>query len=291
MSYFSKKKLFRSIEFNDVRPQLKLRTLDNSSNQSFAANQRSVTDRLTCSGICTNIPECRSYHYVHTNYAFVCEFFIQDAFSVNATLEPNEAYTYVGMKRETYPNCTENGLKKDITNDTNPHNCDINLKRIDTVCSDWNYATVKNKSDWMNYREQHCFEGSHQDLRNNSKKTVLQYFDWLKFVHDKLTAYEAINNCRALGGQLFGDFNGTQEQIWFLAQQFHFYSFWVGFNDIEKNGDWRNLKGKNSSLLPWMSGQPTNYRDESFTIALPQFLSDENPKNIIGTCFSLFKKF
>ena len=189
------------------------------------------------------------------------------------------------MKRETYPKCVENGLEKDITNDTNPHNCDINLKRIDPVCSDWNYVTVENKSDWMSYREQECDDGSHQDLTKNQNKKV-EYFNWLKFVHDKLTAYEAIRNCRSSGGQLFGDFNGTREQIWFLTEKFNFYSFWVGFNDVEQNGVWRNLKGKDSSVMPWMSGQPTNYRDESFTIVLSQFLTDENPTNILGNCFS-----
>ena len=195
------------------------------------------------------------------------------------------------MKRETYPECKENGSEKDITDDSNPRNCNINLKRVDSVCSDWTEVSVKNKSDWLSSRERQCIDGSHQEMTENANKSAREYFYWLKFVHDKFTAYEAIKNCRNLGGQLFGDFNGSREQIWFLAEQFDFFSFWVGFNDIEQSGEWKNLKGKDSSLVPWRTGQPTNLRDESFTIALSQFLSEDNPMDIIGNCLDHWFRF
>ncbi|CAG5079198.1 Oidioi.mRNA.OKI2018_I69.PAR.g9194.t1.cds [Oikopleura dioica] len=40
------------------------------------------------------------------------------------------------------------------------------------------------------------------------------------------------------------------------------HASWIGADDIEKEGTWRNVKGEDLTYLPWSAGQPDNMRNQ-----------------------------
>ena len=65
----------------------------------------------------------------------------------------------------------------------------------------------------------------------------------LKWVHSKEYWLDAKKKCANKGGVLFGDLDGTQEQLNFLGQRLGTADVYLGARQT-KSGKWVSLKGK-----------------------------------------------
>ena len=84
-------------------------------------------------------------------------------------------------------------------------------------------------------------------------------FRWIKWFPDQQMTYQnAVDFCRNLGGQLFGDLTGESQQMSEMSEKFG-RSFWLGATDKGHEGSWINLRGQDvTSLILWQNNFPDN---------------------------------
>ena len=84
---------------------------------------------------------------------------------------------------------------------------------------------------------------------------------WFKFVSVPMTWNEAVNNCEQIGGKLFWDLNGTQEQLQFLHEKMGLQYHWLGIYTNDHRS-WMNIDGDvmDSALFLWARGEPNNFK-------------------------------
>lgn len=112
---------------------------------------------------------------------------------------------------------------------------------------------------------------SNEKVRNLGYVKVKEIDKCLLFSVTDLNWYKASQSCLLLGGQLY-----TAHHVSQLLKEFHIpynfrhEDFWVGLNDIEKEGDFKwnlgsdgdqNLGVPSVELFPWQQGQPDNGGD------------------------------
>ena len=114
--------IIRSNIFEDHRPRIAL--------VDFEAQKVTKTSLSECGHLCTVKSNCLSFNYCSSR---TCVLNNQDAFSSStAIFEPNNVCSYFGMKRNQLPSCSVGGVERNITDDSFPDSCGINLKRVDS---------------------------------------------------------------------------------------------------------------------------------------------------------------
>ena len=262
---------FRHIDFNEIVENVKL------VNGSTLAQMR-VKTREQCSFICTKTAECRSFNLCLFGLNFLCELNRNEINMAWSIIESQEKCQYVGMQRDSIPRCKEGSLEINITDDQNSQNCSINLKRIDQSF-DYESRINDTATDWMRYTAKICTNhGAHQvDTICTESAIVHEHYKW---VTEKTGVREAMQNCKDLGGQLFGDFNGSRDQVWFLAEKMGFNDFWVGINDVEQDGTFRTLRGNLTSQVPWFDKEPSNFAGENYVAMFATALDTAMKSNV-----------
>ena len=85
---------------------------------------------------------------------------------------------------------------------------------------------------------------------------------WLQPFHNMKTWHQATNYCESLGGVLWGDLFGLEEQLKWLADLF---GSDVAIGIEYKGGKWVNLLGEDKTgLIMWQEGEPNNIGSNSF---------------------------
>ena len=236
-----------------------------------------VTTRNQCSFRCTKTAQCRSFNLCHFGINFLCELNRNEINMAWSIIESHEKCQYVGMKRDSIPRCKEGSIEINITDDQNSQNCSINLKRIDPSI-DHESRRNDTGTDWMRYTKTICNYGAHvSDTICTENTTIHEHYKWIA---EKMGVREAMKNCKDLGGQLLGDFNGSTDQIWFLAAKMNFNDFWVGVNDVEQDGTFRTLRGKMASQVPWFDRKPNNFAGENYVALFAAALDTANKSNV-----------
>ena len=91
-------------------------------------------------------------------------------------------------------------------------------------------------------------EGSNQNLKLNH---------WLVFAEMKMSYDDALENCELMGGQLFGDLDGTKEQLDFLASKFE-GDVWLAINSFDLDNQFVHINGRNmAGLIIWGENMPS----------------------------------
>ena len=144
------------------------------------------------------------------------------------------------MTSETSPKCVQLGTFVDIQNDElNPNICEINPKRVDCQGM-WVEKVIDTASEWKRYSERQVsdsFYGGKSDCE------TYRVHEWFKWINELKTFTDAKLHCDNIGGQLFGDINGTIQQYDFLIKKQNYQSFWLGISDKATSDVYLSLNG------------------------------------------------
>ena len=105
---------------------------------------QSMSNWSECAANCNREPACRSFCIC---CKMTCELNSDDRFSTEQAEEillDDENCNYFGMQQIETPDCSENGLPKDVRIDDRPGNCAINEERVDVEWSRWSTQIVVN---------------------------------------------------------------------------------------------------------------------------------------------------
>ena len=116
----------RIVPFDDFRKGQKLTT------EPLKVFKKIST--TSCLQFCSKTSQCLS---VSICFGGVCQINSGDAFSIGVSLIPSDSCDYVGMKRNEAPRCREERKERNIRDDSEPNKCEINEKRVDSVCGEW----------------------------------------------------------------------------------------------------------------------------------------------------------
>ena len=80
---------------------------------------------------------------------------------------------------------------------------------------------------------------------------------WLMFIKTKMPYDDALRNCKSINGQLFGDLDGSRDQIDFLASKFG-GDVWLAINSFELDNQFFHINGRNmAGLILWGENMPS----------------------------------
>ena len=123
----------------------------------------------------------------------------------------------------------------------------LTKKRSDFRSSSWVFENTTDTAEvWKHEQFRECiFEGAHRGKKCTmgefvERKTV----EWFVWVTTPMSWYKARDHCASIGGQLFGNINGTDQQYSFLAEKQNHESFWLGISDADVPDVYRNLNGE-----------------------------------------------
>ena len=260
----------RFVSFDDFKPEERL--------NGHLLTTEAVASRRRCAVSCLQTPACQSFNFQPKNRK--CELNSADAFSQGAQLTSDSFFDYQGMKRNGHPICSEYGKLRNIQNDETPNFCQINLKRQDAKCGQWEETVVKySYSEWKKIATRDFWKESHggysSDCENEKDQIIIEWFIFYK----KLQNFsDAVSHCTTFAnGDLFYRLNGTKEQLLFLHEKLHHPGcFWLG---IQKSSDfvagcescYVDVKGNKVpyDLIVWSPtiSEPSNDQNEKVLMA------------------------
>ena len=191
---------------------------------------------LKCAKLCTNHNLCISYNFCHEK---LCELSSEDIHTMNDKdpkdyIEISTGCVFVGMLEQTHPNCEENGLEKNIQNDTVPDLCNINLKRRDGLLQyKVNKVEIDTETEWKLISENKCSAVFHGGVKSCNNETVV--LEWLFIHQSRKTWAEARLSCNDIGANLITRFNETNEHLILIGNRLR-KRFWVGASDSTFTG-------------------------------------------------------
>ena len=107
---------------------------------------------------------------------------------------------------------------------------------------EWHYAIeIDTLEEWKTVKMRN-YEVGRENFTVCFGKQVDETLEWLKFVHRKLTWFDAKENCEQLGGHLFYSVNGTKNQLDFLYNKTQDETAWLGIH-TDDHINFRNLLG------------------------------------------------
>ena len=243
--------------------------------------------RRRCSSSCSKNPKCKSYNYCKQ---YFCELNAEDEFSNDTYFEEDIHCEYGGMTREFMPECKEGEAVKDIeSNKTGP--CQISQKKADPIWVVTELIDIQNETDYMKYETGFCIRGSHVENLDclPTDKT------WIKFVNENKTYPEAEKHCADIGGQLFGEVEGSAANLQFVAS-YNSAVKWIGATKLVHIGEhfeWENLRGEFiTNKLLWSPAFEGYSSDEfqEYLIVLPNASVEVRDSNFeaFSACQMLF---
>ncbi|XP_075246920.1 uncharacterized protein LOC142340253 [Convolutriloba macropyga] len=218
--------------------------------------------RKSCSAKCLITPSCKSYSFCNS----VCQLKFRGVHEVdisddNIWLKDSNC-VYVGMRKETSPECVQLGSFVDIKNDfLVPNICQINHKRVDCQTGPPSYTVIDTPTEWKRFTEyDYVLENLHGG-RNECQ--AVQIEEWFVWVSTEMTFPDAQDYCESIGGQIFGDINGTAQQFDFLYHKQNGQNFWLGITDRDVPDVYKSLNGIDvTSYLKW-AWQGTGFDEPS----------------------------
>ncbi|XP_075254736.1 uncharacterized protein LOC142346117 [Convolutriloba macropyga] len=191
--------------------------------QETPLKTKQVRNQRHCIHLCYQTTDCRSYNLCGGK---ICQLNKEDRFVHKTQMNASERCFYAGMKQNDQPTCEQKGKYQPITDDITPGLCMINNKRVDVECFratvEETYKEVAGPGfeysiQWMKISRIHSWPAAHGGKDSCSTQTdiVLENYIWIR----KAQSYdEHIAQCATKGGKIFGDFDGTQDQIDFYAK-------------------------------------------------------------------------
>ena len=163
------------------------------------------------------------------------------------------------MKRSSFPICYQKAIEQNIQDDDNPGFCRINEKRIDREWGPWvAEIVVETEKEFKEIEKKQIVV----DIAHGGKTGVdpiERTIKWLLFVPERKNWNDAKVHCESLGGKLFSDLDGTEEQLNFIVETFGYVPMWFGVHrESAASTQWVTIDGK---LVPddkilWGSGNP-----------------------------------
>ncbi|XP_075240157.1 uncharacterized protein LOC142335509 [Convolutriloba macropyga] len=206
-------------------------------------------------------PICKSFNFCHNklcqiNFLGVHEITVSSGDGVWIS---SISCIYVGMVKTFVPKCEQLGIDVDVKNDTlDPNICQINPKRADCqILEPWRQFLIDTESEWIFYSERKVSESFYGGLDNCEYLKIEEWFLWIA---QEMTFEDAKNHCQSIGGQHFGDINGTDEQYRLLLEKQNYQNFWLGISDRDTRDVYMSLNGNDvTSFIRWAgqtSGSP-----------------------------------
>ena len=186
------------------------------------------------------------------------------------------------MRKETSPQCVQFGSFVDIQNDfLVPNICQINQKRVDCQTGPPSYTVIDTPTEWKKSVQYEVTENFHGGKNDCTSELIEEWFVWVATEMDFTAAKD---HCESIGGQLFGDVNGTDEQLGFLFEKQNRQSFWLGITDEHSPDVYKSLSGNDvTSYIRWAGpeigfDEPSRGPDEIYVC----FVVESNPPSPEG---------
>ena len=288
--------IVRSIDFEDLHHG---KLLTKSVLATFWG-MRSVT---SCALACAVNPKCRSFNFCES---LKCELNREDLFSGDFmdNWVDDRNCLYGGMLQESIPECYDGEEFKDIRDDLDPGECEINQKRIDAgmrALEDMPIILEKTNTEYKAYQTQSKEttqfhgHGGLNEVAPANKTMQVKVLQWYKIgTLDRENGwYDAQAFCEQEGGNLFYRLDGTREQLEFFYDTFGDDNFWVGVKAAGAVSDnsWINVKGEavSADKLFWGDRLLLNRSHENFVLLGYRagervYLRNQNPKYENGIC-------
>ena len=261
-------KTINSMAFEETINGKRLLTINTTSITAKSASK--------CGLFCNKKWNCRSFNFCDTQR---CELNFHDIYSTthgNALLSNDPSCVYFGMKKTSVPFCKQGELYVNVQNETDYWSCQIDKKRIDAEWGPWVFeaeidtaAELKGK-----FEREKTIEMAHggKNVHGVSEKPQM----WIELVQESLSWDDSVVKCESLGGQLFSNFDGSDEQMKLITQKLNGERHWVGIYTTD-HIIWRALDEVplNDSQLSWIEGQPNNRKGSQNQVLIsPAGLND-----------------
>ena len=200
-----------------------------------------VASKSLCSSRCFITPVCKSFNLCDKKFCRLNSVGVHEIDTSDVTVwSANPSCIYLGMTSETSPKCIQLGTLVDIRNDDlNPNICKFNLKRVDCQGM-WVEKVIDTASEWKRYSERYVTDSYYG---GKSDCETYRVHEWFKWINELKIFTDARLHCTNIGGQLFGDINGTTQQYDFLAKNQNYENFWLGITDEATSDVYLSLNG------------------------------------------------
>ena len=268
----------RSFCFQDVRKGQRL-----TGNDVLQISK--VYSYTFCGLKCGRTAECRSFNFCHPKR---CELNAEDIFSLGNKTEVLQADPYCdyhGMVQNFTPQCKEKDdtSLKDIQDDSNPGNCEINQKRVDDRFAAPEVKEVLRKNEYQKYDfRDHVTVNAHGGIILDVES--VEFIFWIIKSPKGSPWPEAKSFCESIGGKLFSNLDGTKAQL-DLVYKMEERSYWLGVYTeklIQKN-KWKNIDGNaiNSEKIYWDSNSGYPKDNDALTHLFIQFTNSASRRDYI----------
>ncbi|XP_075262939.1 uncharacterized protein LOC142354503 isoform X1 [Convolutriloba macropyga] len=269
-------KATRRIAMTEVYP--------NSRLNATSTDPSSAKDRKNCAIKCLWNPFCKSFDFCGRKLCLVHD---EDVYTIvlfndSSALVEDDNCVHVGMERESKPECVARTVAIQIQDDTTfgSRLCEINQKRQDCEWTEWSedkrYVnnTVWNSSivnpmnrEFKRYQEREII----RDQSHGGKECMdgpEKLFEWFVFLpvrNNFLNWDQAKATCESFGWKLFGNINGSLEEVSLLCHMLGANNLWLAVTDEAQEGVWLNEQDVNlRTVIPWrQNGEPNGGRAQN----------------------------
>ena len=246
--------------------------------QKFHGNTIKTLSRRSqngCSMECNRDSKCRCFLFCGRSTCVLLNDDLYSTEDARSNLVNDSSCKYIGMTKPHMPECKEGQDRVKIQNDLHQGQCNIRFKRIDHEWTEWEHTdnTLDDGNEYKKYtiftrknkiNETHGGIPRKEEDRERYEEVEL----WLKWVKEELNWDEAIAKCKSYGGQLYGDLDGTEEQLALFRKKMGNEWYWLGIY-TEDHKTWKKLSGDviSGNNLLWAVGQPNNAKGIQFYVA------------------------
>ena len=183
----------------------------------------------------------------------------------------------MGMGKVAQPFCQDGDYFIPITNDAYIGDyCAIRPKRVDAVWGPWGeiVTPVDNETHFKQVEGRNLRRpAAHGGKTEGSNERLVTFIKWVK---EKKTWSDAVDNCLLIGGKLFANLDGSTTQLDFFFQHLDMKSHWLGVYTTNHEV-WLDTEGNevDNSVLHWDEDQTFNTWHVS-SIMFPIFEEKEN---------------
>ena len=132
------------------------------------------------------------------------------------------------------------------------------------VFAEWQFDTLKpqitdNSQEYNETTTQYCYRSHDYDHLKCEGEPKSKLSKYLKWVTTPMSMANSIDHCRSIGGQLFGDLDGSYEQLQFLFHHLPYENINLGVTDTVQEGKWVNFRGQDvTNVALWKPGEPND---------------------------------
>ena len=219
-----------------------------------------------CSMECNRHPKCRSFSFCGRSTCVLLNDDLYSTEDAQSILLNDSSCKYVGMNKVEMPECKDGETAINIQDDFYKGHCDIKSKRVDREWTEWEHTDDRIEDGLNDYKKFKIFtreikiHEAHGGKRGTDGRVRYEEVAlWLKWVREELSWDESMAKCKAYGGQLYEDLDGTEEQLAWFREKFDNNFYWLGIY-TEDHQTWKKFSGGviGGNKLLWYPGQPNN---------------------------------